>query len=1027
MASIGISAATAAGTISGPWAFVAAIGASIVDSQFIMPRLAGRGRDNAYTPKLAGVPTGSNEPGAPRIWAIGQRVRVPCHVLWQSTKVREQQSNQKGASGLVQKRVFVDAALALNDRETLKVRQLIGNGKLLLWKSRNLVTVTTSEMSAAETGGQLVITMADQSDPDLSEYFEVGDGLLLTGWVPAAGTPSVNAVYWKVDAVTAHTSTATSTLTLDPVQGQTVTSANSIGGTPFSPATIERVDDAEVGIDEAFFGDPMSTRVAIQVRESTFVVGDIVTLRGMTQGGGVEFYPATRWRVAALSTTNIHHGAPDAGKVWATLIYDSGPQVSAPASPVTLTELAATNFGRVEQATPQTLVRSLFPQGFDPDAHFYNGTETQGEDSIIVADKGTGNVPGYRGQAYQVLDDFEVTQFGNGLPFSLETIIDVDDGMTWSRAVREILEWQGMPAEAIDVAGIDDEPFGGYYLRGSAPSATALQPLLVAGQIVEQDRDGVLSFFSIPNADVVQVENGGARTALAARLDGEQATDDKIQRANPSMEDLPTSVGIRHQDPDNAFAPGYQSFGIRNPSGVEWQNVRDVDLSTLVLSRKKARNLATTLVRRAWINSTTVEFQLDGRYIDLLENDLVTVTDDDGNDLVVRLTSVDIGANMLVRCVGVLEDVTLEVSGSPVQNVVGTYRRPPVQPAELDVAVIDIPALTPADAATPTLLIACAPQPGSTFQGAQVFESADGGNSWVPIGTTTIARAMGYVSAAVPAHAAAESFGSATLTYDTTTTITVDLTDGGYQGGLTSCTQAEAEQAGRNWCAILDPVTGVWEVLAFTTATALSATTYELTGLLRGLRGTWAAASTAKPAGGQFVLLTDWDYGGIRRAVAGNPTNASRLYRVVPVGATIDDVVSVGVTPTWRSASPPSPRRLTKTIGGSPYDADLETENESRAPLPLGQVGPYPMAETFEEYEFRIYDPTGSAVRRIKRISTRTVNGVVGSSNLRDRFVTYTAAEQTADGYTPSGSTSFVVDVVHVGDYGRSTPYKRTV
>jgi hypothetical protein len=209
--------------------------------------------------------------------------------------------------------------------------------------------------------------------------------------------------------------------------------------------------------------------------------------------------------------------------------------------------------------------------------------------------------------------------------------------------------------------------------------------------------------------------------------------------------------------------------------------------------------------------------------------------------------------------------------------------------------------------------------------------------------------------------------------------------------------------------------------------TAIGGTVYELTDLLRGLRGTWAVAASAKVAGGQFVMLTDFGFGGLARSVVGAPAGASRLYRAVPVGATIDDVSSVGVTPTWRSASPFSPRRITKTIGGSPYDATLETENETRFPLPLGTVGPYPMNEPFEEYLFRIYDPTGSTIRRVKRISTRTVNGVVGSPNLRDRFVTYTAAEQTADGYTPSGSTSFVVDVVHVGQFGSSTSYKRTV
>ena len=1023
MASPAASLAVSAGYVTGPWSWLLLAGASVLDSQYILPGLMGDSK-KARSPKLAGVPTGSNEPGAPRIWAIGNRVRVPLHVLWQSTKVRESTPNQKGASGIVQRRVFVDALLALNDRETAEMRQLIGNGKLLVWKSRNLVQVTTDQMSAAASGSQVVITMADQTDPDLSEYFEVGDPIKLTGWDVVGASPSINTVYWEVAAVTGHSSSAPSTLTLNPVQGQTVTGVNCTAGQPYAPATIERVDDAEVGGPAAEYGGATNatgqTRwLFVQVREGIFNIGDQVVVSGYLLNGTNQF-GGVIWRVQSLGP------GLSAGDETAIFVPVFGvPPAQIPR--VSLTNVSSTDKGRIEFAVPQVLARSLFPASFDPATYFYSGTDTQGEDPLIVADKGTGNVPAYRGVAYQGLDEFEVTQFGNGLPFSMEAIIDVDRGMSWPEAVRAVLEWGGVPSDAIDVGGVDADPFFGFYLRGSAPVTTAIQPLLVAKQIVAQDRDGVLSFFQVENADVVSLENGAVRTCLGARLDGEPASDDKISRTNAALEDLPTSVGIRHQDPDNAYAPGYQTYGLRHPSGVTWQNVREVDLSNLALSRKQARNLATTLLRRNWVNSTQVQMTLDGRYIDLLENDLLTVTDDDGNDLTVRITQLDVGANFVVQVTAVVEDVALEVSGSAVQPVAGTYQRPLVTPAVLDVAVLDIPALDNADADAPTLLLAATPQPGSTFQGCQVFESADGGNTWVPIGTISQGHTMGYVTSTVPGHAPAETFGSATLTYDTTNTLTVELTDGGYTAGLASCTTIEAEAGVANWAAIQDLATGRWEIIAFTTVTPTGGNVYEISGLLRGLRGTWAQAGLAKPAGGQFVLLSSFDLAGLRHRVGGSISGASRSYRFVPVGQTLEATESVGITPTWRSVSPHAPRRLTKTIGGSPYDTTFETENETRFPLPLGSVGPYGMDESFEEYVFTIYDPTGNVARRVKRISTRTVNGVAGSPNLRDRFVSYTAAEQTADGYTPSGSTSFVVDVQQVGDYGTSTSYKRTV
>lgn len=46
----------------------------------------------------------------------------------------------------------------------------------------------------------------------------------------------------------------------------------------------------------------------------------------------------------------------------------------------------------------------------------YTGSETQLPDSTIEADKGAGNVPAYRGQAYVVFRDLQLVKFGNRIP-----------------------------------------------------------------------------------------------------------------------------------------------------------------------------------------------------------------------------------------------------------------------------------------------------------------------------------------------------------------------------------------------------------------------------------------------------------------------------------------------------------------------------------------------------------------------------------------------------------------------------------
>jgi hypothetical protein len=618
-----------------------------------------------------------------------------------------------------------------------------------------------------------------------------------------------------------------------------------------------------------------------------------------------------------------------------------------------------------------------------------------------------------------VIEQLECTQFANSLPFALEAIIDVDRGMNWQEAIAAILERNGMSPDEYDVSGVAPDVFEGFIIRGSLPTVSAIQPLMMAKQIVTQERNGVLCFFQIYNSDVVELPSDTDTTVLGARLTGERSLDDEVSMSNGTLEDLPTSVSIYHQNPDNAYGVSFQHFGLRNPSGVSWSQHAELNLRDVVMRGKDARQLCIEVMRRTWLTSTSLELMLDHRYVDLLENDVIRFNDRSGYVITARTTLVSVGANDLVKVQGVLERLELSASSRAHSSSGSTPAL--VRPASIEAVVMDLPALTPQAAQVPTLIIAAGASSGR-WNGAAVFESADGGTSWQGVGFLNQEAAIG-THLGFDGAASSETYGVSSLTYDNTTVLTVELQTA--SASLSSCTAAEAELLHRNWCAVQDLQSGEWEVAAFTVATQIGPTTWELSGWLRGLRG--SPSIDDKPTAGRFVLLTDWSSISLARAVPNAASGPSLLYRVVPVGAALEAVVSEGVTPNWRSASPSICRKLVKTIGSSPYDVTLETENWTRYPLPLGAVGPYTMDESFEEYLFSIYDPTGSILRRTKRISTRGVNGVVGSPNLRDRFVTYTAAEQISDGYTPSSSTTFIVAVQHIGDFGASRLVKRSV
>lgn len=990
------------------------IAAALVDTFVLMPALRGKGQRVGETPKLVDVPTGSNEPGAPRIWALGARVRVPTHVIWQQAKQRETTSGSNKAGTLVQQRkVYFDAAIALNDRPVRELSQLNGNGKLILFKTRNIVGITTSAMTLSIVAGRIRLTMSSTLDPDFSDIFKVKDAVELRGWIQSAGI-NINTGFWKVHTIQQHTTTP-SYMDLTAYDGQTIAGIAATGGTPFDPAIVRRVDDY------VFDDDGLSLSYRTVAGQSSWdPLGFSV--------GGYNWKPYDifqlndRCRLIVPGTSGIYDGV-------IKLISYSGTgvngdvlfsyQIQSPLFPsppsgtgVLTVGSGASNPPRITYETPAVFSNGVFPATYNPDSYFYSGSETQTPSALLEANKVVGDVPAYRGMAYQVFDDFYASLFGDQLPYSMEALIACDRTMDWPQALRAILcDRYALPQTAVDATGVSIRPFLGYYIRGPLPAVTALQPLLLAGQIMTQDRDGTLVFNEFANADEIAVENGGVFSDFGTRIAGDTIGDDKWRIEDAAIEDMPTKVGVRHQDPDNIYAAGYQFFGLRNPEGVDHTNEQELDLSQLVMTRREAANLAATVLRRSWVNRRTYRFVLPASYIHLLESDLVTWTDDEGVDHVARIIQRDIGSDFRVGITAIAEDLDLAVAGSPVQSAAGSLPQLPTPAAGLDVVIVDAPAVREGQNRKPGVHIAVGFAAGS-WSGAAIYESVDG-TTWDLIDIASKRAATGTFETDLGSGTVAEYVGLPSLPPLTDSSyVTVTMTPyGGSQ--LTSRTNKEIA-AGANWCALVRP-DGTTEIAAFSTVTALGNNQFTLSNWLRGLRGTGHPYSKVVlncPAGTRIVLLNGDTY---YREFAGDVTPQALAYKIVPAGLGLEDVEQINVVTQRRNALPLPVRTLTKTINPTTFSARFTVQyNWSRAVLPLGTQPPHPMDEPLEAYRFTIYDPAGLQVRRIKTI---TASGT-GSNTIRDRWIDYPAAEQSADGYTPGASTLFAIDVQQVGEYG---------
>ena len=86
----------------------------------------------------------------------------------------------------------------------------------------------------------------------------------------------------------------------------------------------------------------------------------------------------------------------------------------------------------------------------------YRGTETQGADPVIESFEGSGNVPGFRGLAYIVFDDLQLSDYGNRMPNITAEVVDngslalktlvVEDGLgDGVQASGRGYVWEGIP------------------------------------------------------------------------------------------------------------------------------------------------------------------------------------------------------------------------------------------------------------------------------------------------------------------------------------------------------------------------------------------------------------------------------------------------------------------------------------------------------------------------------------------------------------------------------------------------------
>lgn len=620
-------------------------------------------------------------------------------------------------------------------------------------------------------------------------------------------------------------------------------------------------------------------------------------------------------------------------------------------------------FGVTEASGNTISISQTVPQFSDSQMasiSIYTGSESQTADPLIEASEGSGQVPGFRGWAYIVMERFNITNFGNRIPHFLFQV-QADASGAISTIFGNMLSLSGLTASDYDVSGLSGT-MRGYPLSGPQSIAQVLQPMMMAYDVLDQEgTNGKIRLFHRRDATVIDVLEGD----LACREFGDEGAV-PVSVDDPADYPLPSEVRVKYIDYENSDQSGVQSA--RKNQWAQ-DGVIDVDIPIVLNnSGTEANAIAKRLLWIAWANRQTIKVTLPMRYSRAQENDILRFPAD-GQMWMLLIQKMDIGGNGVCEfeCKVEIQSVLTQTGvAEPPYDHEYIFRIPGDAAGDIT-EVAPIHDGSTQETITPTLVVASALQdPEETFTAISLMESKDD-VLYTIIKTLFKEATIGF---------ALTTLGNATSgSIDMASSLDVEVLN----GTLESVTELEM-LLGANRALIGS------EIIGFKTATLIGTRQYRLTNLLRGLQGTdWAKASHA--ADERFVHLNS--QGVETHSLNFSAIGETRYYRFVPVGGNVDDAETYTRTITGESLKPFRPSQLAFTKDSS-SNVTLTWVRNSRSLARIFAEMEVPLVESLERYEVEIWNNTDTTLLRTIVVDDATTTS-------------YSAANQTTDGVGAGG------------------------
>ena len=539
----------------------------------------------------------------------------------------------------------------------------------------------------------------------------------------------------------------------------------------------------------------------------------------------------------------------------------------------------------------------------------------------------------------------------------------------------------GMEASDIDVTELTDL-VDGYFVGEQVTRRAAIQALQPAFRFDGVESDHVLKFVMRGQAPVVTI----AKAKRGAHEGGASGPPDLSITRGAELE-LPWRLDVNYMDAarDYQISNQYDSRTTRNANAPVTLNL------PVLMPAADAKATAIINLYLPWVNRTKFKFQTDNTYAKYEPTDVVTLTTDDVT-YIARITSRSDQGNGVIDWEAELEDIAI-YDQEGVVAASGFVPQTIIDPGETILHLLDTPILRDVDDNAGFYVAMGGTTDG--WRGAQLFKSSDNGSTYQSMLAITNESTIGAAQSVLGDFTAGNIF-------DEGNSVTVRITAG---AAPASATETQVLN-GSNTAVIGAP--GRWEVINFKNAALIAEDTYQLSGFLRGRRGTeWATGTHV--AGDTFILASPsaWQRPNAGSAEIGLP----RLYKAPPFRTTLASADAESFTNTAVGLEPYSPVDLAATRDGS---GNITITCRRRARYGYGTLNATVPIEPGETYSLDIRD--GAAVART--LAGSEADGVV--------TFTYSAADQTTDFgglQDPVAVRGFIVSAT----VGRGTQAEATV